>query len=462
MLATVALLSTGSAHAAFGPIGASEAISLASLVSFGAAGGIARLASCTVGPRIFFKPEDGTGSADLAALALDLKKAADEVKKVAETTNAEVKNLGKVTDETKQKADEALVKHNEISARLTEIEQKLVSGSGDKGEKKKSIGEVVTDHDDFKAFVKSGGKGRISIPVKAIISALTTDADGSAGDLIVPDRRPGIIAPPQVQLTVRNLITPGETASNAIQYVKETGFTNNAATVPETTGALKPQSEIKFDIVTSPVTTIAHWVLATKQILDDVPQLRSYIDGRLRYGLAYVEDAQLLMGSGTGTNLNGIYTQASAYSAPITLPATVTKIDVIRLAMLQAFLAEYPPSGVVMHPSDWATIELVKDTTGRHIIGNPQNSAEARLWRLPVVETKAMTLDKFLVGAFQLGAQIFDREEANVEISTEDSDNFRKNLVTIRAEERLALATYRPEAFVKGDFSDAITASTTV
>lgn len=397
---------------------------------------------------------------DIKTLAADLKKAADEVKKTAESANSEMKNLGKMTEETKQKADEALVKHNEISARLTEIEQKLVAKPGTGENRRKSVGEMVIENDEFKAFVKSGGKGRISIPVKAIISALTTDADGSAGDLIVPDRRPGIVTPPQTHLTVRDLLTPGETSANAIQYVKETGFTNNAATVSETSGATKPQSEIKFDIVTAAVSTIAHWVLATKQILDDVPQLRSYIDGRLRYGLAYVEDAQLLMGSGTGTNLNGIYTQASAYSPPITIPAPVTKIDILRLAMLQAFLAEFPPTGHVMHPTDWATIELVKDTTGRHIIGNPQNPAQASLWRLPVVETKAMTVDKFLTGAFKLGAQIFDREEANVEISTEDSDNFRKNLVTIRAEERLALAVYRPEAFVKGDFSDAITAST--
>lgn len=397
--------------------------------------------------------------ADLEALARDLKSAADEVKKSAELTNTELKNLGKVTEDTKKAADEALIKHNELSARMTEIEQKMVRGPGGP-ERRKTIGETVTDNEDFKHFVKSGGKGRISIPVKAIISALTTDADGSAGDLIVPQRVPGVVAPPQRRMTIRNLITPGNTDSNAIQYVKETGFTNNAATVSETAGAAKPQSEIKFDIVTAPVATIAHWVLATKQILDDVPMLQSYIDGRLRYGLAFVEEAQLLMGSGTGTNLNGIYTQASAYAAPVQIPATVTKIDIIRLAMLQAFLAEYPPNGIVLNPVDWATIELLKDTTGRHIIGNPQSQAEARLWRLPVVETQAMTVDKFLTGAFDLGAQVFDREEANVEISTEDSDNFRKNLVTVRAEERLALATYRPEAFVKGDFSDAITAST--
>ncbi|HTN60264.1 MAG TPA: phage major capsid protein [Devosia sp.] len=396
---------------------------------------------------------------DMKTLAADLMKAADEVKKVAETTNTELKNLGTVTAETKQKADEALVKHGEISARLTEIEQKMVQRSAAPVDRK-SVGQMVVEHEDLKDFIKSGGKGRVSIAVKAIISALTTDANGSAGDLIVPQRQPDIIMPGLRTMSMRDLITPGNTSSNAIQYVKETGYSNLAATVSETAGAAKPQSEIKFDLVTAAVTTIAHWVLATKQILDDVPQLMSYIDGRLRYGLAFVEDAQILNGGGTGTDLNGIYTQATAFAAPVTIPTPVTKIDVIRLAMLQAFLAELPPTGIVLHPTDWATIELVKDTTGRHIIGNPQDGTAPRLWRLPVVETPAMTADKYLVGAFKLGAQLFDREEANVEISTEDSDNFRKNLVTIRAEERLAMAVYRPEAFIKGDFSDSVTAAT--
>ncbi|WP_278070471.1 phage major capsid protein [Brevundimonas sanguinis] len=397
---------------------------------------------------------------EMETLVKDLKQAADDVKKVAETTQTEVKNLGKVTDETKQKADEALVKHNEISERLSVIEQKMTQPTGRDDERQKSAGQMVAESDELKSFIAGGGKGRVSIAVKAIISSLTTDANGSAGDLIVPQRVDGIITPAQRRMTIRDLLTPGDTASNAIQYVKETGFTNNAATVSETSGSTKPQSEIKFDIVTTPVTTIAHWVLATKQILDDVPQLRSYIDGRLRYGLEYVEEGQMLNGGGTGTDLNGIYTQATAYSAPTTLPGPVTSIDVLRLAMLQAFLAELPPTGHVLHPTNWAEIELVKDSTGRHIIGNPVNGGPSTLWRLPVVETPAMTVGKFLTGAFKLGAQIFDREEANVEISTEDSDNFRKNLVTIRAEERLAMAVYRPEAFIKGDLAAAITAST--
>jgi HK97 family phage major capsid protein len=392
-------------------------------------------------------------------LSVQLGKAADAVKEQGEKATAEFKSLGDATKETKQKADEALVKHGEISERMTALEQEVAKRHAGGETKIKSVGQEAIDSDEFKALFAKGVafKGRARMSTKAIISALGTDADGSVGALLLPDRQAGIIAPPQRTMTVRSLLTPGTTASNSIEYVKETGFTNNAGTVSETAGTAKPSSEIKMAVVNSPVTTIAHWVRATKQILSDAPMLRSYIDGRLRYGLAYKEELQLLMGDGTGTNLNGIFTQASAYNQAVPDDlAIVTRVDIIRLAILQGFLAELPPTGIVLNPTDWAKIELTKTAEGAYIMANPQGTIEPRLWRRPVVETQAMTVDNFLTGAFQQGAQIFDREDANVEVSTEDQDNFIKNLVTILAEERLGLAVYRPEAFVKGTFTAAL------
>lgn len=221
---------------------------------------------------------------------------------------------------------------------------------------------------------------------------------------------------------------------------------------------LRPDALPRLRAALLPLQPVSH--LATRQILDDVPMLQSYIDGRLTYGLALVEENQLLNGGGTGTDLHGVYTQATAFAPPITIPAPVTRIDVLRLAMLQTALSELMSTGVVLHPSDWAAIELLKDTTGQFIIGNPQGNLSPTLWGQPVVATQSMATGKFLTGAFQLGAQIFDRMDAMVEISTEDDQNFRKNLVTVLAEERLALAVYRPEAFVKGDFAAAATAAT--
>jgi HK97 family phage major capsid protein len=396
---------------------------------------------------------DGSINMDILTLAADLKRAADDVKSAADTTNTELKNLGKVTDETKIKADEAVLKHTELTARMDAIEQKMArrATGADQPERRKSLGEQVTDDDGIKSLM-ANGRGKASVRVKAIISSLTTDANGSAGDLLVPQRQ-GLIQPVTRRLTVRDLIQPGQTSSTSIQYVKETGFTNSAATVGEVAGTTKPQSEIKFDIVSTTVTTLAHWVLATKQILSDAPQLQSYINGRLLYGLKLVEEAQLLAGGGTGTDLSGIITQATAFSAPITITGA-TMIDNLRLGILQTHLAELPPNGIVVHPSDWTNIELTKTDDGAYLFSNPTSIVGPTLWGLPVVATQAMTIDKFLIGAFNSAAQIFDRWDAEVLVSTEDDTNFRKNLVTILCEERLALAIYRPEAFIYGDFGN--------
>jgi len=396
--------------------------------------------------------KDGGAEPDIKQLSRELKAATDKVKEFAEDAKGRLEKGEQLTQQAKEAADEALVKFNELSATMTEIEQKLARRGEPEQPGRKSVGDLVIENDAIKAFMdKPPSKGSVRFDTKAIITSLTTDADGSAGDLIIPDRQTGIVAPPERRMTVRDLISPGRTNSNAIQFVQETGFTNNAATAAE--GTQKGQSELKFDLKTLPVATIAHFVMASKQILGDAPMLQSYIDGRLRYGLAYVEELQLLKGDGTGSNLLGIIPQATAYSAPGGLIED-NMLDQLRYAMLQAVLAEYPATGHVLNPIDWARIETLKDGQGRYIIGNPQSGTTPTLWRLPVVETPAMTVDKFLTGAFKLGAQLFDREDAGVELSTEDRDNFIKNLVTIRGEERVGLAVFRPECFIYGDFGN--------
>jgi len=381
----------------------------------------------------------------------------DEVKAIATDALAKAEAGEPLTAGAKEKADEAIIAANEAKARLDELEQKMAREHSDVADRVKSLGETFTDNDAVKEFMAQGGKGRVSMEVKAIISGSTANAAGSSGAFIIPEHLPGVVPVANRKLSVRDLIAPGRTSSNAIQYVQETLYTNAAASVSETTGPTKPQSDLQFGLVTSNVTTLAHWVLATRQILDDVPMLQSYIDQRLTYGLKYVEDNQLLNGAGTGTDLNGIYTQATASTANLAVVAAPTRIDVLRAAMLQAALANLPPSGIVVHPTDWFLIETTKDSQNRYLVGDPSASMQPRLWGLPVVDTPAMTTGKFLVGAFQSAAQIFDRMDARVEISTEDGNNFVKNLVTILCEERLALAVYNTLAFTKGDFAAQIT-----
>lgn len=428
-----------------------------------AGGGIAFLASALVGPRIFLdRPDEGQGggSKSAAELANEVKsqfqQSVDKVKEIAEEALGKAKNGEALATSVKEKADEALMKMNGLSEQLAEIEQKMARGGGHQDEAQKSLGEQFVESEGFKAFQATGfskAAGRGDMRVKATLTSATTDAAGSVGAGIVPTRLPGVVELPQRRLTVRDLITPGRMDGNTLEYVRETGFNNNAAPVAET--AAKPESDLQTELVTTSAKVIAHWMKASRQVLDDVAQLRSMIDNRLLYGLAYREEQQLLNGDGTGQNLLGILPQATAFAAPAGIAAD-TAIDTLRIAMLQAALAEFPATGHVLNPIDWAAIELTKDTSGQYIIGNPQGTIAPTLWGLPVVATQSIAAGTFLTGAFRLGAQLFDRWDARIETGYVN-DDFTRNLVTILGEERLALAVYRPEAFITGAIAPAAT-----
>lgn len=373
----------------------------------------------------------------------DLKSVGDTLKGYAEKSEKEIKAHQQLSEESKANADTALAKFNELQAKLNDITQKLERPQDNPKESIQSLGQMVVESESFKnANMNASFRG--SVRVNAPRSAITT----TTTNIVAPDRQAGIIAPPVRRMTIRDLLIPGTTNSNSIEFVRETGFTNNATTVGESMA--KPYSDITFGLVNSPVRTVAHLFKASRQILDDVSGLISYIDGRARNGLQLAEEKQLLFGNGSGSNILGIVPQASSFTPSLSV-ANATAIDRIRLALLQAVLAEFPSNGIVLNPIDWAGIELTKDNEGRYIIGNPMDGTTPRLWNLPVVETQAMNANNFLVGAFNMAAQIFDRMDMEVLISTENDKDFENNMITIRAEERLALAVYRPEAFVTGE-----------
>jgi HK97 family phage major capsid protein len=180
--------------------------------------------------------------------------------------------------------------------------------------------------------------------------------------------------------------------------------------------------------------------------------LRSTIDSEMTYGLQLAEEAQILFGDGSGQNLHGIVPQATAFSAPFAVEDQ-NRLDELLLAIAQVQQALLPATGIVLNDLDWFRMLATKDSQGRYIGDGPFGAQIAVAWTLPVSATPSMPAGEFLVGAFADGAQIFDRETVEVLISNEDADNFRKNLVTILAEERLALAVKRPQAFVYGTFS---------
>lgn len=373
----------------------------------------------------------------------------------AEEALKEAKRNGELSAQTKDTVDKMAVDLNALKAAektlkaaVGELEQHVAQMPLNNAVQTiETVGYQVISAEAVKVLSSNiEASKRISVPVNAAL--LSADVPGQ---IVAPDRLPGIDVAPKQRLFIRDLIAPGRTGSNAIYWVQQTGFTNKAAAVAENT--TKPYSDIKFAEKITPVRTIAHMFKASKQILDDFAQLQSMVDAEMRYGLKYVEEQEILFGDGTGVHLEGIIPQASTYNPAFTVDKQ-NGIDDLRLAMLQAQLARFPASGHVLHFIDWAKIELAKDTLGRYILSNPAALTAPTLWGLPVVATEeAAFKGKFLTGAFNSGAQIFDREDANVVISTENADDFEKNMISIRCEERLALAVKRPEAFIYGPFT---------
>jgi HK97 family phage major capsid protein len=246
----------------------------------------------------------------------------------------------------------------------------------------------------------------------------------------------------------------GRTASNLVQYTKENVYTNNAAaqySSPNRENVTKPESGITFTLANAAVVTLAHFIPVSRQVLDDAPQLESYVNGRLLYGLKLEEEDQLLNGAGTSGSLSGLL--ASGNNTAYNRSATGdTRIDTLRKAITQAALSEYAADAIVINPEDWEAIELTKATDGQYVMANPMALAGPQLWGKRVVATNSIASGTFLVGAFTMGAQVWDRMDAAVQISYEDGDNFKKNMATLLAEERLALTVYRPAAFIKGTF----------
>jgi HK97 family phage major capsid protein len=386
------------------------------------------------------------------------------VREYKETTSRYVKDLL----EKNAVGSDTIEKMGKIMERMDDLEAKFRKPSGGDGDAplSKTIAQMFLDSEEFGTWKKRGWhKGGCPMEFKTWFeeptlpqianfkTTITTSTVGTAMDQSL--RVPGILMPMTRELRIRDLLPVSPTTVPTIEYVKENVFTNAAS--PQVEGSAKAEAALTFTLASATVRTIAHWIPATRQVLDDMGQLMNYIQIRLRYGLKLVEEQELLSGDGTGQHLNGLITQATAYETSRNISGD-TPIDKLSHAMTQARVAEFPVDGVVLHPNDWEKIRLVKTDEGTvanhgaYVFGNPGQMVQPTLWNAPIVVTTAITSGTFLVGAFALGAEIFDRQQATIDISTEHASFFTENKVAIRAEERIALAVYRPSAFVTGSF----------
>jgi len=390
-------------------------------------------------------------------MAEKLKQQQADLDQYGETTRKTAEQIAEAEKRLQSIAEDA----KSFEERINEVEKKLnrpgsLGGDGNPGEKLCTPGEQYVMSDVFEREHAKGRPAGERLELRSLTKREmkdVTSASNSAGALIDEMRLPEIFRDPADRLQhLRDLLNVGETSSNAIEYpVDFGGFTNNAGPQASELDA-KNESDLSTELKTEPVKTIAHWILASRQVLEDAPMLRNYIDGRLLEGLMLEEDDQILNGDGTGGTLSGILTNSNIQDIGSTgdVDANDTKLDHVRRAIAASRTSNYRPNGILVHPEDWASLELEKGSDGHYIWVTVPQGGEARLWRVPVVESNAMNPGEFLVGNWNLAATLWDRQQSNIRVSESHADYFVKNAVAILAEQRLALTVYRPQAFVKG------------
>lgn len=362
----------------------------------------------------------------------------------------ELKATGKIAADTKAAIDGLGTQQRELADRLLALEQRGTQQQ-DADTKAEGWGQQFTKSEGYKSFI-GGSAQKASMEIKNTV--VTSDT------VTAPDRKPGVVGGAFRMFTIEDLLNSAPTSSNAIEYTRENVFTNAAAETAE--GGALPESSITFTLDNVPVQSVGHWIKLSRQLIADSAALAAYINTRLRYGVNLRVENQLINGNGTSPNLSGLF-KSGNYTAHGYTTASLTalglsatnRFDLIGKMLGDCQLADYPADGILLNPADWWTLRLTKDSTGRYLLGEPGDNVVPMLFGTPVVASAAVTADQVMVGSFGMAATKHDREGVVVDLSESDSDNFTKQLVTVRATRRLALAVERPASLRAGDLTPA-------
>lgn len=373
-----------------------------------------------------------------------------KLKTVSEKADGEIATLGKVTADTKTAMETLGTEQRVLADRIQQLEQRATPVEGAKA-KEESWGAQLIKAKSYEAFA-GGHTNKLRVEVKNTLTGSDTN--------VAPARAPGVVSGAFQPLTLESFLPSMNTASNAVEFTRENVFTNSAAEAAE--GAAKAESALTWTLVNMPISTVAHWIKISRQLASDNSALASYVDTRMRYGVNLKVETQLGAGDGVAPNISGVldsgnFTAHGYTNAALTaISATFKKLVLIRKMLADTWAAGFPADGILLNPADWATIEIELLTTAAgQTLYSVSDGGVPRLFGVPVIQSIGMTADNVAVGAFGQAYMVHNREGVVVEMSDSDSDNFTKNLITIRAERRLALATERPAAVRAGDLTPA-------
>lgn len=359
--------------------------------------------------------------------------------------DGELATIGRVSADTKIALDALGTQQRELADRLLSLEQRgLTPPAAEQIDE--SWGAQVVKAKSYEDFVR-GSLPRARIEVKNTLTGSDTN--------VAPDRKPGIVPGAAPMLTLEQMLPAMTTTSNAIEFTKENAFTNNAAEAAE--NSTKAESALTWTLVNMPISTVAHWIKISKQLAADNAALAAYVNNRMAYGVNRKVETQLAVGDGSAPNISGMF-KSGNYTAhgylSGDLGSTLPKLVLIRKVIAASWAAGYPAEAILVNPADFAAIEIELMTTaaGQARVSVDQ-AGVMRLFGVPVVQSVGVTADTFLCGAFSQAYTVYNREGVVIEMTDSDGTDFQKNLLTIRAERRLALATEVPGAVRGGDLT---------
>jgi len=391
------------------------------------------------------------------------EKLKDQLDGISKSIDAKIeKSNSDVVNNVVEKANE-IVK-SEVSGMATKLNERL-DAMEVANKKQFNSQKKVTFKSALKEALDNGAveglaKGNARSASFELKADMTTGADFT-GEVIPADRVPGYKFDPTRPVHVRQLLATGSTQSDVVRYVKESGYSNGAAATAE--GATLGQSDFDMTAADANVRKIGTYFRISEEMLADTPQLTSYLSARAPEKLLEVEDAQILSGDGTGANLSGIITDAadfdvSASGAFYQSVESANEFDVIVAALNQLALLNYNADCIMLNPTDFNKILLLKDSTNKYLKDQVYNGLQPSFSGVKVIQNTAIAAGTFLIGNFGVGTQLWVRQGVNVEFFREDGTNVRDGFVTVRVSERVALTNYLPNAFVNGTFSTAIAA----
>lgn len=391
---------------------------------------------------------------NLKEMLAKLKKRAEELlPKVQAGDEAAMKEAAAVADEIE-----------DVKRKLAEAEafEATLKGVGAVGKANptgaaRSLGAFVADG------VKSKGK-----PNRSTVSYGTYLGAKAAGDAmakpdgiddVLSDVQERLYEGPRRRLMVADLFGQESTTRGAVTYFVEAPDSATEGSPAYTAeGAKKPGVTFGDPTpVTEPVRKLASIYHETDELLDDLPWLATSIDNRGIYLHNLAKETSLLSGDGAGNNIKGVLNRDGILSEEVA-EGEPNIADAIFRAMTKVEEASgFSADAIVINPADYQALRLAKDANSQYYgggffageYGNGQIMSKPPIWGLSTVVTPSIAQGTALVGAFKLGGAVISRKGLSVDMTNTNADDFENNRITIRIEERLALAIRYPAAFCK-------------